>query len=72
VVVDADVPGGVTVVGEKVQDAPDGNPEQANETAELKPLAGVMVTVLVPLAPPAMVRDASDVAMEKSGGRLMV
>ena len=68
VVVPAAVPEGVTEVGEKRHAAPEGSPEQAKETAELKPFAGVIVTVVVPLPPEGKVRDAGDVATEKVGG----
>jgi hypothetical protein len=65
--------GGVTVAGEKLHDAPEGNPEQANETAELKPFAGVTETVVVALDPGVAVRDDGEAARVKSGGgRLMV
>lgn len=44
------VPGGVTVGGEKLHDAPAGNPDvQLKETEESKPLAGVIEIVVVPL-----------------------
>ena len=63
------VPGGVTVVGEKPHEAPEGNPDvQLNDTVELKPFTGVTVTVVVPLCPPVTVNDDGDGAMEKSGG----
>jgi len=48
VVVEAVAPDGVTVAGEKLHDAPDGNPEQLNDITELKPLSGVTVIVSVP------------------------
>ena len=66
-VVEAAAPDGVTVAGEKVQDAPAGNPEQVNETAELNPLAGVANNVVLPLLPAVIVREAGEVATEKSG-----
>ena len=68
------VPGGVTVVGEKPHEAPVGNPDkQLNDTAELKPFAGVTVIVVFPLCPAVTVNDDGDGAMEKSGeGRLIV
>ena len=40
---------GVTVAGEKLQVAPVGCPEQANDTAEENPFSGMMKTVVVPL-----------------------
>lgn len=72
-VVEAAAPDGVTVVGEKLHADPEGNPEQANETAELKPFAGVTETAVVPLCPAVTVIDAGEAATEKSGvGKLMV
>jgi hypothetical protein len=72
-VVEADAPDGVTVVGEKLQDAPAGSPEQLKETAELKPFCGVIEIDAVPLWPWVTVIDAGDDATEKSGGgKLMV
>ena len=72
-VVEAVPPEGVTVDGEKLHEAPEGNPEQLKETAELKPLRGETVREVVPLCPAVTVNDAGEAAMEKSGtGRLMV
>lgn len=48
-VVEVEPPDGVTVSGEKVQDAPAGRPEQAKETAELKVFCGVIEIDVVPL-----------------------
>jgi hypothetical protein len=62
------VPGGVTVAGEKLHDAPAGRPEQANETAESKPPTGVTETVIVPLLPAFKFNDTGDAAIEKVGG----
>jgi hypothetical protein len=42
---------GVTLVGEKVQVTPWGNPEQPRLIAALKPPAGVSVTVRVDACP---------------------
>jgi hypothetical protein len=42
---------GVTDAGEKLQLAPAGNPEQVKLTALAKPFSGVMVTVVVAVAP---------------------
>ena len=53
-VVVAAVPLGVTVAGLKLQVEFAGNPEQANVVAALKPLLGVMVTVVGVDAPLAM------------------
>ena len=71
-VVEVAAPDGVTVAGEKLHDAPLGNPEQLNETGELKPFWGVTETAVVPLCPPVTVSDVGEATMEKSGGRLMV
>jgi hypothetical protein len=72
-VVEAAAPGGVTVAGEKLHEAPVGRPEQAKVTAELKPYSGVTEIVAVPLCPAVTVNDAGEAATEKSGaGRLMV
>src|SRR6185437_14520916 len=72
-VVEAAVPDGVTVDGEKLQDVPASNPEQPNEIAELNPFSGVKAIVVNPLWPAATVIDAGVATTEKSGaGRLMV
>ena len=68
-VVEAAALDGVKVAGAKLQDAPAGNPAQLNETAELKPFAGVTVRVVVPLCPAVTVNDAGETPTEKSGGR---
>lgn len=67
VVVDAVVPEGVTVDGEKLHEAPLGSPEQVNITAEAKPFCGVTDTVVVPLFPAVMVRDDGEAVTAKSG-----
>jgi hypothetical protein len=61
------VPGGITVVGEKLHDAPAGNPEQLNETAELNPYSGVTVMVVLPFCPAVTVNSPGEAAMEKFG-----
>jgi hypothetical protein len=71
-VVEAAAPEGVTVVGEKLHDAPTGSPEQAKETTELKPFAGVTVTVSVAVWPVDTVNDAGEAATEKSGGGILM
>ena len=71
-VVVAAPPEGVTVCGLKLHVAPEGSPEQLNETVELKPLSGVIVIVVVALSPAATVSDEGEAAMEKSGKRLMM
>jgi hypothetical protein len=61
---------GVTVAGEKLHVSPAGNPEQANETAEVNPPCGVTETVAVPLLPAVTLSVAGVAATEKSGGTL--
>ena len=63
---------GVTVAGEKEHDAPEGNPEQANETGALKPFSGETLTVAVPGVVAVAVTEPGLTATEKSAGRLMV
>jgi hypothetical protein len=58
---------GVTVEGLKVQLAPDGSPEQAKLTVELKPSTGVTVSVTVPWPPDCTVSDVGDAEREKPG-----
>jgi len=62
------VPLGVTLTGLKVQVVWLGSPEQVNVTVLLNPLSGVIVTVLVPVPPGAMLRVVGLAAIEKSGG----
>lgn len=72
-VVEAAAPAGVTVAGEKPHDAPEGNPEQLNETAELNPFTGVTVNLVAPFCPAVTVNAVGLAAKVKSGaGRLMV
>jgi hypothetical protein len=67
------VPGGVTLGGEKLHEAPAGRPDaQLNVTAEANPPCGDTEMVAVPLPPAVTAIDPEDEAMEKSGGRLMV
>ena len=72
VVVEAAVPDGVTVEGEKTHDAPEGNPEQLKVTGAPNPFTGVTEIVVVPLSPALIVRDAGELPTAKSCGRLMV
>ena len=51
------VPGGVTVVGLKEQDAPAASPEQAKEVTELKPFCGVTAMLTVPCPPDGRVSE---------------
>jgi hypothetical protein len=67
-VVEATPADGVTVCGEKMHVAPEGNPAQLKETVELKPNAGVTEIEVVPYCPAATVDDAGVAATEKSGG----
>jgi hypothetical protein len=71
--VEATVPDGVTVDGEKLHDVPASNPEQPNKTVELNPFSGVTVIVVDPLWPAVTVMEAGVAVTEKSStGRLMV
>lgn len=71
--VETALPAGVTCAGLKLHDTPDGSPEHAKLTAELKPFVGVTVTVVVPWLLDWMVSDAGETPMVKLGaGRLMV
>jgi hypothetical protein len=75
--VEVAVPEGVTVAGEKLHDAPVGNPVQLNETGEANELRGVTVTVEVPLCPAVTLSVCGEIAIVKlgvdvAGGRLMV
>jgi hypothetical protein len=49
---------GVTVAGKKLHNAPEGNPEQLNETGEANEFWGVTRTVVVALCPEVTVSDA--------------
>ena len=60
-------PEGVTVAGEKVHDAHEGNPEQVREVSAENPFRGVTRTVVVPLVPAATVSDAGETSTEKLG-----
>jgi hypothetical protein len=64
-VVETGPPEGMTVAGEKVHDAPVGNPEQLNDTAALNPLRGVTEMDTEALCPGATVRDVADGAIVK-------
>ena len=65
-------PSVLTLAGEKLHDAPEGNPEQLNETVATSPFSGVTVTVVVPLCPAVTVIEAGEAATVKSGVSLMV
>lgn len=68
VVVEAVVPEGVMVAGEKLHEALVGSPEQLNVTAALKPFAAVTETVVVPLLPAVTIKDPGEAVSVKSGG----
>ena len=67
---------GIAVAGEKLHDAPEGNPEHENETLDANPFWGTAKTAVVPLCPAAMVSVAGDSVTETAGvptdARLMV
>jgi hypothetical protein len=46
---------------------PEGSPDALNATLPLNPFCGEIVSVLVPLEPCAMLNDAGEAAIEKSG-----
>ena len=71
-VVEVTAPDGVTVAGAKLHDAPEGNPEQLNETAESNPFSGVTEIAAVPLCPAVTVRGAEEAATEKSRRNIFV
>ena len=60
-------PEGVTVEGENVHDAHEGNPAQVKEASSANPFCGVTRTVVVPLAPAATASDAGETSTEKLG-----
>jgi hypothetical protein len=66
-VVVAAAPDGVMLAGEKLQDAPDGSPEQLNETAAENPFCGVTVMVAVPGCPDAALSADGATVTEKFG-----
>jgi hypothetical protein len=64
-VVEVATPDRGTVAGEKLHEAPEGNPEQVNETTEVNPFCGVTKTVAVALCPAATVSDDGETATAK-------
>jgi hypothetical protein len=66
-VVEVADPEGVTVGGEKPQDAPEGSPVQLNETAEANELSGVTCTVAEALCPAITLSAAGETARVKLG-----
>jgi hypothetical protein len=66
-VVVAAVPKGVTELGEKLHDAPEGNPEQLNETADEYPFSGVTKTAAVLLCPCGTIKEAGKRLTRKLG-----
>ena len=71
VVVRAVVPDAMMGDGEKLQVAPAGKPEQANETAPAYPYDGVTEMVTVPLCPSGMVSDPGVTPTEKFCGAMV-
>ena len=68
----ADAPAaGVTVAGLKLHVTPAGYPEQLNLTAELKPLYGATVSVIVPWLPESTVRKVGLAPRVKPGVMMM-
>jgi hypothetical protein len=65
-VVETGEPDGDAVVGEKVQDVPEGSPEQPNETAASNPFSGVTDMETDPLCPAVMVSVEGEAVREKS------
>lgn len=57
----------VRVLAVKDAETPDGRPETARATLPANPFCGVVVMVLVPLAPCAMVRLLGEAERLKSG-----
>jgi hypothetical protein len=66
-VVVATSPAGVTELGENWQDAPEGNPEQLNETAAEYPFTGVTTTAAVLLCPCVTMNDVGKRLTRKVG-----
>ena len=66
-VVETTAPVVTTVDGAKLHDAPEGNPEQLNDTAPPNPSCGVSDMVVVPLCPGVTVSDAGETATVKVG-----
>jgi hypothetical protein len=66
-VVETSAPDVVTVAGEKLHDAPEGNPEQLKDTAPPNAFCGVTKIVVVPLCPAVTVSDAGETATVKLG-----
>ena len=60
-------PEGVTVAGEKLHAAPEGSPEQTNETGAFNPFSGVTDTETDPLCPAITVSADGEAVREKSG-----
>jgi hypothetical protein len=66
-VVETGEPDGVTVAGEKAHAAPEGSPEQTNETAAFNPFSGVTDMETDPLCPAITVSAEGEAVREKSG-----
>ena len=67
-VVETGPPEGVTVGGEKLHEAPTGNPKQLKDTAALNPFRGVSEIDTEALSPAANVTDVVDGAIVNSAG----
>jgi len=74
--VEATPPAGVTVAGEKLYDAPEGNPVQLKVSGDENEFCGVIMTVTAPLCPAVRESAPGETATEKlgvaTGGVLMV
>jgi hypothetical protein len=57
----------MTVDGEKLHDAPVGNPEQLNDTGAANEFCGATKIVVVPLCPGVTLTDAGETATVKLG-----
>ena len=65
-------PAGFTLGGEKLQEAPEGNPEQLNVTVDENPFSGLSDNATFPLCPDTMSTEAGiTVTVKSCGGRLM-
>jgi hypothetical protein len=71
-VVEAGLPLGVTLAGEKPQPEAAGNPLQEKVMAELKPLTGLTVIVKVAVWPALIVAAEGDAETVKSAGALPI
>jgi hypothetical protein len=63
-----ELPPAVTLAGEKLPVMPAGSPDTLSAIDCVLPFSAPVDTVYVPLAPCAMLWDAGETAIEKSGG----